>query len=133
MASFFGKPQDAKSQELPAELRTVLSQMRQERTAFETLVARGGESAEHVSRLTQSIADAQQTLVELQTRVEALHTRMEAVQRLVPMSAKLDEQAQELPTPRDASTRRLPTPPMTSSDCAPTSKSCGTRWRWRLP
>jgi DNA repair exonuclease SbcCD ATPase subunit len=69
--------------------------MRQERAAFETLVARGGESTEHIARLTQSIADAQQSLVELQTRAEALHTRMEAVQRLAPMSVKLDEQAQE--------------------------------------
>ncbi|MBI1966761.1 MAG: hypothetical protein HYS40_02115, partial [Gemmatimonadetes bacterium] len=94
MAGLFGKAQDAKAQELPVELRALVSQMGQERAAFETLVARGRESAQDINRVAQSTAEVQKTLVELQTRMEALHTRIEAVQRLVPVMATLDEQTQ---------------------------------------
>ena len=78
---------DVKLEELPAELRTVLAQLRQERTAVDGATARAHESTQQLSQFTQPIADAQKVVAELQTRVKAL-------ERLVPVLATLDEQTE---------------------------------------
>ncbi|MGH7612701.1 MAG: hypothetical protein ACREMW_01490, partial [Gemmatimonadales bacterium] len=87
MAAFFGKLQEAKPQELAAELRAALSQVKQEGAAFEKLIARGQESAERLNQLSQPVSEAQRTLGELQTRMEGL-------QRMVPLMESLDAQTQ---------------------------------------
>ena len=63
---------DVKLEELPAELRTVLAQLRQERTALDGAATRAQESAQQLAHLTQPIADAQRVVGELQTRIKAL-------------------------------------------------------------
>ena len=78
---------DAATEQLPAELRTILTQMRQERAAFEALHTRAQQSAQQLNQLAQPVADAQQTVTELQSRIKAL-------ERLVPVLATLDEQTE---------------------------------------
>jgi chromosome segregation ATPase len=78
---------DVKLEELPAELRTVLSQVRQERAALDGATARARESGQLLTQFTQPITDAQKVVVELQGRVKAL-------ERLVPVLATLDEQTE---------------------------------------
>lgn len=78
---------DVKLEELPAELRTVLAQLRQERTALDGATARAQESTQQLAQFTQPIAAAQAVMAELQTRVKAL-------ERLVPVLATLDEQTE---------------------------------------
>jgi chromosome segregation ATPase len=78
---------DVKLKELPAELRTVLSQLRQERAALDGATARARESGQLLTQFTQPITDAQKVVVELQGRVKAL-------ERLVPVLATLDEQTE---------------------------------------
>jgi DNA repair exonuclease SbcCD ATPase subunit len=78
---------DVKLEELPAELRTVLGQLRQERTALDAATARAKESTQQLAQFTQPIANAQRIVAEVQTRVKAL-------ERLVPVLATLDEQTE---------------------------------------
>src|SRR2546425_6425333 len=73
--------------QLPAELRSILAQMQRERVAFETLTAGARESGQHLTQLTQPIAEAQKVVAELQGRVKAL-------ERLVPVLATLDDQTE---------------------------------------
>src|SRR5260370_40339648 len=75
------------TEQLPAELRSILAQMQRERVAFEALTNAARESAPGLTQLTQPIAEAQRVLGELQTRVKAL-------ERLVPVLATLDEQTE---------------------------------------
>src|SRR5262245_14245457 len=78
---------DVKLEELPAELRTVLGQLRQERAALDAASTRARESAQQLAQLTQPIAEAQRIVGEVQTKVKAL-------ERLVPVLATLDEQTE---------------------------------------
>ena len=78
---------DVKLEELPAELRTVLGQLRHERTALDAATAKAKESAQNLAQITQPIADAQRIVSEVQARVKAL-------ERLVPVLATLDEQTE---------------------------------------
>jgi chromosome segregation ATPase len=73
--------------ELPAELRAILAEMRRERTAFESAHTRAQESSQQLQQLVQPLAEAQQTVTELRSRVKAL-------ERLVPVLATLDEQTE---------------------------------------
>src|SRR3989442_4188470 len=81
----FGR--DVRTEQLPAELRSILAQMQRERVAFEALTNAAGESSQNLTQLTQPISDAQKTVSELQTRVKAL-------ERVVPVLATLDEQTE---------------------------------------
>lgn len=74
-------------EELPAELRTILAEMRRERTAFEAAHARAQESSQQLQQVVQPLAEAQQTVTELRSRVKSL-------ERLVPVLATLDEQTE---------------------------------------
>src|SRR3989442_1880629 len=78
---------DVATEQLPAELRSILAQMQRERVAFEALTNAARESSQNLTQLTQPISDAQKTVSELQARVKAL-------ERLVPVLATLDEQTQ---------------------------------------
>jgi chromosome segregation ATPase len=78
---------DAATEQLPAELRTVLSQMRQERAAFEALHTRAQQSAQQLNELVGPVTETQRTVGELQSRVKSL-------ERLVPVLATLDEQTE---------------------------------------
>jgi chromosome segregation ATPase len=89
--SLFG---GSKTEELPAELRTILGQMQKEREAFESLILRGQESTREVSRFGESMTGAQTALAQLRTQMEATQVKLEAMQRLVPTMATLDEQTQ---------------------------------------
>src|SRR5207249_4332779 len=81
----FGR--DVTTEQLPAELRSILAQMQRERVAFEALTNAARESTQNLTQLTQPISDAQKTVSELQARVKAL-------ERLVPVLATLDEQTE---------------------------------------
>jgi peptidoglycan hydrolase CwlO-like protein len=106
---------DSATEQLPAELRTILSQMRQERAAFEALQTRAQQSTQQLSQLVAPVAETQQTVNELQARVKSL-------ERLVPVLATLDEQTEGV-------ARRLKSP----SDCGPRPRSCARVWNrpWR--
>src|SRR5438445_5923447 len=78
---------DVTTEQLPAELRSILAQMQRERVAFEALTNAARESAQTLTQLTQPITDAQKTVSELQARVKSL-------ERLVPVLATLDEQTE---------------------------------------
>src|SRR5947199_1994797 len=84
----FGR--DVTTEQLPAELRSILAQMQRERVAFEALTNAARESAQSLTQLTQPISDAQKTVGELQARVKAL-------ERLMPVLATLDEQTGAVP------------------------------------
>src|SRR2546427_11621961 len=79
----FGR--DVTTEQLPAELRSILAQMQRERVAFEALTNAARESSQNLTQLTQPISDAQKTVSELQARVKAL-------ERLVPVLPTLGEQ-----------------------------------------
>src|SRR2546422_3568019 len=81
----FGR--DVTTEQLPAELRSILAQMQRERVAFEALTNAARESAQSLTQLTQPISDAQKTVSELQARVKAL-------ERVMPVLATLDEQTE---------------------------------------
>src|SRR2546422_359288 len=81
----FGR--DVTTEQLPAELRSILAQMQRERVAFEALTNAARESSQNLTQLTQPISDAQKTVSELQARVKGL-------ERLVPVLATLDEQTE---------------------------------------
>ena len=82
---FFGHQSD--TAELPAELRAILSQMRQERAAFEALHGRAQESAQQLNQLVQPLEEARRAVSDVQSRVKAL-------ERVVPVLATLDEQTE---------------------------------------
>src|SRR2546422_810409 len=81
----FGR--DVTTEQLPAELRSILAQMQRERVAFEALTNAARESSQNLTQLTQPISDAQKTVSELQARVKAL-------ERVMPVLATLDEQTE---------------------------------------
>src|SRR2546422_10707621 len=63
---------DVTTEQLPAELRSILAQMQRERVAFEALTNAARESAQNLTQLTQPLTDAQKTVSELQARVKSL-------------------------------------------------------------
>src|SRR2546425_8916486 len=75
----FGR--DVTTEQLPAELRSILAQMQRERVAFEALTNAARESSQNLTQLTQPISDAQKTVSELQARVKALE-RLQSAHRL---------------------------------------------------
>src|SRR6266540_1630610 len=81
----FGR--DVSTEQLPAELRSILAQMQRERVAFEGLTNAARDSSQNLAQLTQPITEAQKVVSELQGRVKAL-------ERLVPVLATLDEQTE---------------------------------------
>src|SRR5712691_687194 len=83
----FGR--DVTTEQLPAELRSILAQMQRERVAFEGLTNTARDSAQNLSQLTQPLTEAQKVVSELQGRVKAL-------ERLVPVLATLDEQTENV-------------------------------------
>src|SRR5437899_5750421 len=80
---------DVTTEQLPAELRSILAQMQRERVAFEALTTAARESSQNLAQLTQPITEAQKVVGELQGRVKAL-------ERLVPVLATLDEQTENV-------------------------------------
>src|SRR2546425_4957413 len=65
---------DVTTEQLPAELRSILAQMQRERVAFEALTNAARESAQNLTQLTQPLTDAQKTVSELQARVKSLRS-----------------------------------------------------------
>src|SRR5205814_8976579 len=70
--------------QLPAELRSILAQMQRERVAFEALSTGARYATQHLTQLTQPIAEAQKVVAEL-------HGRVKALERPVPVPATLDQ------------------------------------------
>src|SRR6266571_3880795 len=105
---------DVTTEQLPAELRSILAQMQRERVAFEALTNAARESAQNLTQLTQPLTDAQKTVSELQARVKSL-------ERLVPVLATLDEQTEAVSKVQRRSSR---TRRRTPSGYAARSKSC---------
>src|SRR6266571_3398860 len=89
MAGFRSFGRDVTTEQLPAELRSILAQMQRERVAFEGLTNAARDSAQNLTQLTQPITDAQKVVSELQGRIKAL-------ERLVPVLATLDEQTESV-------------------------------------
>src|SRR5690348_8553630 len=81
----FGK--DVTTEQLPAELRSILAQIQRERVAFEALTSGARDAAQHLTQLSQPIADVQKTVIDLQARIKNL-------ERVVPVLATLDEQTE---------------------------------------
>src|SRR5256885_14823037 len=76
-------------EQLPAELRAILADMKRERVAFENLTTNARESGQHLSQLMQPLTEAQKVIAELQSRIKSL-------ERLVPGLATLDEQTENV-------------------------------------
>lgn len=80
---------DMKVEDLPAELRAMLTQMRQERAQFERSAAQAQETLQGMGQMAQPLAEAQKSLGDLQER-------MKGMERLVPILSSLDLQADAL-------------------------------------
>src|SRR6266508_3641880 len=85
--NIFGK--DTTPEQLPAELRAILAEMKRERVAFEALTTAARDSGQNLSTLMQPLTEAQKVVSELQARVKSL-------ERLVPVLATLDEQTENV-------------------------------------
>ncbi|PYO71209.1 MAG: hypothetical protein DMD64_15365, partial [Gemmatimonadetes bacterium] len=85
--NIFGR--ETTAEQLPAELRAILAEMKRERVAFEALTTAARESGQGLTQLMQPITDAQKVVAELQSRVKSL-------ERLVPVLATLDEQTENV-------------------------------------
>src|SRR6266567_3960151 len=83
--NIFGR--DTTPEQLPAELRSILAEMKRERVAFEALTTAARDSGQNLSQLMQPLTEAQKVVAELQARVKSL-------ERLVPVLATLDEQTE---------------------------------------
>src|SRR5258706_208473 len=85
--NIFGR--DTTPEQLPAELRSILAEMKRERVAFEALTTAARDSGQNLSQLMQPVTEAQKVVSELQGRVKSL-------ERLVPVLATLDEQTENV-------------------------------------
>src|ERR1043166_793437 len=85
--NIFGR--DTTPEQLPAELRAILADMKRERVAFENLTNTARESGTHLTQLMQPITEAQKVIAELQSRVKSL-------ERLVPGLQTLDAQTENV-------------------------------------
>src|SRR5260221_444977 len=80
---------DPPPEQLPAELRSILAEMKRERVAFEALTTAARDSGQNLSQLMQPLTEAQKVVSELQGRVKSL-------ERLVPGLATRDEQTENV-------------------------------------
>src|SRR5258707_1732953 len=78
---------DVKMEELAAELRAVLTQLRHERANLEAATIKAQDAAQQLTQIQQPVAEAQKVVQELQTRIKAL-------ERLVPVLATLDQETE---------------------------------------
>src|SRR5213596_3701766 len=85
--NIFGR--ETTPEQLPAELRAILAEMKRERVAFEALTTAARDSGQNLSQLMQPLTEAQKVVAELQARVKSL-------ERLVPVLATLDEQTENV-------------------------------------
>src|SRR5216117_165388 len=85
--TIFGR--ETTAEQLPAELRAILAEMKRERVAFEALTNAARDSGQNLSTLMQPLTEAQKVVSELQGRVKSL-------ERLVPVLATLDEQTENV-------------------------------------
>src|SRR2546422_11458867 len=85
--NIFGR--ETTPEQLPAELRAILAEMKRERVAFEALTTAARDSGQSLSQLLQPITEAQKVVGELQARVKSL-------ERLVPVPPTLDEQTEKV-------------------------------------
>src|SRR2546426_4058051 len=86
--NIFGR--ETTPEQLPAELRAILAEMKRERVAFEALTTAAKDSGQSLSQLLQPITEAQKVVSELQARVKSL-------ERLVPVLAALGQQNENGP------------------------------------
>src|SRR2546427_4131260 len=101
----FGR--ETTAEQLPAELRAILAEMKRERVAFEALTTAARDSGQSLTQLMQPITEAQKVVAELESRVKSL-------ERLVPVLATLDEQTENV----SKSQRRTETQLTQNSDSA---------------
>src|SRR6266850_6376253 len=85
--NIFGR--ETTAEQLPAEIRAILADMKRERVAFEALTNAARDSGQNLTQLLQPLTDAQKVVSELQARVKSL-------ERLVPVLATLDEQTENV-------------------------------------
>src|SRR5256885_17236480 len=85
--NIFGR--ETTAEQLPAELRTILAEMKRERVAFEALTNAARDSGQNLSTLMQPLTEAQKVVSELQARVKSL-------ERLGPVLAPAAEQGAEV-------------------------------------
>src|SRR5258705_11621118 len=85
--NIFGK--DTTPEQLPAELRAILAEMKRERVAFEALTTAARDSGQNLSETLQPLTGGQKVIAELQSRIKSL-------ERLVPVLATLDEQTEHV-------------------------------------
>src|SRR2546425_12571706 len=80
--NIFGR--ETTPEQLPAELRAILAEMKRERVAFEALTTAAKDSGQSLSQLMLPITEAQKVVSELQARVKSL-------ERLVPVLPALHQ------------------------------------------
>src|SRR5256885_10542385 len=97
--NIFGR--ETTAEQLPAELRTILAEMKRERVAFENLTNAARDSGQNLSQLMQPLTEAQKVVSELQARVKSL-------ERLVPRPGTPDGQTE---TVSQTQRRTPPHPP----------------------
>src|SRR2546423_15621086 len=68
--NIFGR--ETTAEQLPAELRAILAEMKRERVAFENLANAARDSGQNLSQLMQPVTEAQKVVAELQARVKSL-------------------------------------------------------------
>src|SRR3954468_20711576 len=85
--NIFGR--DTTPEQLPAELRTILAEMKRERVAFEALTSAARDSGQNLTQLLQPLTEAQKGGSGRQSRIKSL-------ERLVPVLATLDEQTENV-------------------------------------
>src|SRR3989441_10405779 len=86
--NIFGR--DTTPEQLPADLRAILAEMKRERVAFEALTNAARDSGQNLTQLMQPLTEAQKVVSELQARVKSL-------ERLVPGLAAPAQQTENGP------------------------------------
>ena len=91
LKNLFGN--DSKDQELGAELRALLQEMRQERTRYEALLESSRASADRLQQLGEPIAKAAGDVDAMSARLGELEQRFAAMAKLAWQLQELDERA----------------------------------------
>src|SRR5258706_3404891 len=95
--NIFGR--DTTPEQLPAELRAILAEMKRERVAFEALTTAARDSGQSLLQLMQPITEAQKVVSELQGRVKSLERVLPGPATLAGKTEQVSESHSRTATP----------------------------------
>src|SRR3989440_10309208 len=95
--NIFGR--ETTAEQLPAELRTILAEMKRERVAFENLTNAGRDSGQNLSQPLQPVTEAQKVVRELQARAKSLEVLVPALPTVAGQTERV-ARTQRRPTAR---------------------------------